>query len=252
MAMDQKKTGALIAAVRRERGMTQKELARRLHVSDRTVSKGERGAGFPDVGTLIPLADALGLTVPELLRGERDAAVTPDAAARETAVWARHSRRAKRRRAVRAAVTGLVCTLALWCALGLPGLLSLPVDWTAEATVYRADGSYAGNTLIRWEGRLFTRLPWWWEFRGHIQTPLDPVSVDGRYDVQDTVPLLPSGVTFSTSKTWTGNISSPGPFIESGYILDWWGKQCAFRLTDGTVAATSAEAYRRFLEEFGP
>ena len=93
--MDQKKTGALIAAVRRERGMTQKELARQLHVSDRAVSKWERGAGFPDVGTLIPLADALGLTVPELLRGERDAAVTPDAAARETAVWARHSRRAK-------------------------------------------------------------------------------------------------------------------------------------------------------------
>ena len=76
--------------------------------------------------------------------------------------------------------------------------------------------------------------------------------MDGHYDVRDTVPLLPSGVTFSTSKTWTENISSPGPFIESGYILDWWGKQCAFRLTDGTVAATSAEAYRRFLEEFGP
>ena len=117
---------------------------------------GSAAPGSPMWATLIPLADALGLTVPELLRGERDTAVTPDDAARETAVWARHSRRAKRQRAVRAAVTGLVCTLALWCALGLPGLLSLPVDWTAEATVYRADGSWAGSTLVRWEGRLFT------------------------------------------------------------------------------------------------
>ena len=46
MAMDQKKTGALIAAVRRECGMTQKELARRLHVSDRAVSKWERGGSL--------------------------------------------------------------------------------------------------------------------------------------------------------------------------------------------------------------
>ena len=41
--MDQKKTGALIAAMRKEKGLTQKELGQRLHVSDRAVSKWERG-----------------------------------------------------------------------------------------------------------------------------------------------------------------------------------------------------------------
>ena len=50
--MDREKTGALIAAARKERGLTQKELAERLHISDRAVSKWERGVGFPDVSLL--------------------------------------------------------------------------------------------------------------------------------------------------------------------------------------------------------
>ena len=60
MTMDREKTGALIASARKERGLTQKELAAQLHVSDRAVSTWERGAGFPDVSVLEPLADALG------------------------------------------------------------------------------------------------------------------------------------------------------------------------------------------------
>ena len=61
--MDKLKTGALIAAARKEKNLTQKELAGLLHVSDRAVSKWERGAGFPDVSLLEPLADALDLGV---------------------------------------------------------------------------------------------------------------------------------------------------------------------------------------------
>ena len=68
--MDRTKTGALIAAARKEQNMTQKELAAALHVSDRAVSKWERGAGFPDISLLEPLADTLGLGVLDLLRGE--------------------------------------------------------------------------------------------------------------------------------------------------------------------------------------
>ena len=61
--MDTRKTGQLIAARRKELGLTQKQLAGQLNVSDRAVSKWERGAGFPDIALLEPLADALGLTV---------------------------------------------------------------------------------------------------------------------------------------------------------------------------------------------
>ncbi len=69
--MDIKKTGGLISAIRKEKGLTQKELAERLCVSDRTVSKWERGAGFPDPMLLEPLADALEIPVQWLLIGER-------------------------------------------------------------------------------------------------------------------------------------------------------------------------------------
>ena len=87
--MDNKRTGALIAARRQELGMTQKELAEKLNVSDRAVSKWERGAGFPDVSLLEPLADALELSIAELIHGERlalEALPSPEAeqSARET------------------------------------------------------------------------------------------------------------------------------------------------------------------------
>lgn len=71
------KTGALIAAARKERGLTQKALAQALHISDTTVSKWERGIGFPDVSLVEPLASALGLTIAELFAGERAAEPLP-------------------------------------------------------------------------------------------------------------------------------------------------------------------------------
>lgn len=69
--MDNQKTGRLIAARRTELGLTQKQLGDRLSLSDRTISRWERGIGFPDISLLEPLADELGLSVLELLRGER-------------------------------------------------------------------------------------------------------------------------------------------------------------------------------------
>lgn len=68
--MDARNTGALIAARRKALGMTQKQLAERLLVSDKAVSKWENGASYPEVTLLPPLAQLLGITVDELLAGE--------------------------------------------------------------------------------------------------------------------------------------------------------------------------------------
>lgn len=68
--MDAKKIGALIAQLRKTRGLTQKALAEKLHVSDKAVSRWETGKGFPDTSLLKPLSDALGISVGELLAGE--------------------------------------------------------------------------------------------------------------------------------------------------------------------------------------
>uniref|UniRef100_UPI004056F30F helix-turn-helix domain-containing protein n=1 Tax=Agathobacter sp. TaxID=2021311 RepID=UPI004056F30F len=68
--MDNRKTGKLIAELRKKKGLTQQQLADQLNLSNKTISKWESGAGSPDVGNLPVLADALGVTVDELLRGE--------------------------------------------------------------------------------------------------------------------------------------------------------------------------------------
>lgn len=69
--MDNAKTGALIRELRREKGITQKQLADALHVTDKAVSKWERGICAPDLALLEPLAKALGCTILELISGER-------------------------------------------------------------------------------------------------------------------------------------------------------------------------------------
>lgn len=62
-------TGELIRQLRRERGLTQLQLADILHVSDKAVSKWERGAGMPDVALMPGLANALGVSLPTLMAG---------------------------------------------------------------------------------------------------------------------------------------------------------------------------------------
>ena len=62
--------GAALAALRKERGMTQLELAEKMGVTDKAVSKWERDLSLPDVNTIPKLAELFGLTVDELMQGE--------------------------------------------------------------------------------------------------------------------------------------------------------------------------------------
>ena len=69
--MDNERFGAFIAQLRKEQGLTQRELADRLNVTDKAVSKWETAKGFPDVKLLEPLAQALGVSLVELMQGKR-------------------------------------------------------------------------------------------------------------------------------------------------------------------------------------
>lgn len=69
--LDKAAFGHFLAQLRREKGMTQKELAATLYVSDKAVSKWERGLSVPDISLLVPLAEQLNVTVAELLQGRR-------------------------------------------------------------------------------------------------------------------------------------------------------------------------------------
>lgn len=74
MRVDKEQMGKFIGACRRELGLTQQGLAEQLHVTNKAVSKWERGLSYPDVTLMEPLASALGLRVEELMACRRQAA----------------------------------------------------------------------------------------------------------------------------------------------------------------------------------
>lgn len=115
--MDAQKLGGFIAQIRKEQHMTQLDLARKLKVTDKAVSRWERGLGLPDINTIEPLAEALGVTVLEVMRAERipDEHVSQDNAAEavtETIDLVKHQRRQERRQL-------LQITLGVLAAVGI-------------------------------------------------------------------------------------------------------------------------------------
>lgn len=69
--MEQIKIGKFLKTIRTEKKFTQRRVAESLGISEKTVSKWETGNGLPEVGLMIPLCDLLGISVNELLSGER-------------------------------------------------------------------------------------------------------------------------------------------------------------------------------------
>ena len=70
--MNHQKFGKFIIELRKENNMTQKELADKLHLTDKAISKWERGLSFPDISILKPLSKTLKVSIIELLNGERE------------------------------------------------------------------------------------------------------------------------------------------------------------------------------------
>ncbi|MDO4746481.1 MAG: helix-turn-helix domain-containing protein [Bacillota bacterium] len=68
--MDQYITGKTIKALRENNGMTQAEVAEKLNVSDKTISKWETSKGYPDISLLEPISELFGITITELLSGD--------------------------------------------------------------------------------------------------------------------------------------------------------------------------------------
>lgn len=69
--MKQEMIGKFISSCRKEKGLTQRQLAEKLNITDRAVSKWETGKSVPDASIMLDLCEILGITVNELLSGER-------------------------------------------------------------------------------------------------------------------------------------------------------------------------------------
>jgi len=69
--MDQVKIGSFLKELRKERNLTQEDLAEQLNVSSRTISRWETGSNMPDIGMLVEIADFYDVSIPEIINGER-------------------------------------------------------------------------------------------------------------------------------------------------------------------------------------
>lgn len=124
---DQQRTGRFIAECRKEKGLTQRQLAEELHISDKTVSKWECGNGMPDSSIMERLCAALSINLNELLSGERLTAVSYNGKAEENIMELMkktETTKLERIGGIAGTVTGLfLCVLFLLSAAGLTNVV---------------------------------------------------------------------------------------------------------------------------------
>lgn len=206
--MDAAKTGALIAQIRREKELTQRDLSETLHVSVQAVSKWERGLSCPDIGLLEPLAETLGLTVTELLSGQRGEEPREEVVRDSLRLGERQLRpRLNRWRLLFLLTAALLLALVLWRGYLwvrdntelLPQRTTMvrPLDATDEAlTLAHAAGKTEGYLCqVDFSGDV-TRCSFRWELWTH--QGLERAWDAGTQERQDEVRHKLLGVTFAS------------------------------------------------------
>ena len=224
--MDNLKTGTLIRDARKEKNLTQRELAEKLHITDRAVSKWERGICAPDIALLEPLSEILDVSVTELISGERMTETVETGPAAETAVreaigYSRAEMRQKRRisrtrllyAALAAVIVAAICAITLWYKgyFHIIGRYPSP-DGSTVTTVYSCKLGYdeppkAGGFTLSDEGRFRGRTSYgntafqgcWWSADGNYQVISTYTDSKHWSDKPETLLFL---------KDYTRNISS--------------------------------------------
>lgn len=142
--MDAKTFGAFLADTRRERGMTQAELAELIHVTDKAVSRWERGIGFPDINTLEPLADALGVSLSQLMHAGSAQEPSSEDTLEDFVTMLRPGRILWS--GARSALFWLTIVLGIWMQIALP--LQVTVHWNNAAGVLTPDKTEITFVLV--------------------------------------------------------------------------------------------------------
>lgn len=142
--MDAKAFGAFLAETRKARGLTQSALAEQLHVTDKAVSRWERGLGFPDINTLEPLADALGLTLAQLMHADRGDGSSEPQPLQDFFALLRPGH--IQWQSVADAIFWLTAGLALWILFTLPAQVT--VQWHPESSGILLPSSVLPTPLV--------------------------------------------------------------------------------------------------------
>ena len=127
--MDQIKIGKFIAEERKAKKYTQRELADKLSISDKTISKWERGNGFPEVSLLLPLCNELEITINELLSGERLQAMDYKKKAEENMVNLVKEAQESKKKIIMSAMVGVLVIVAAVPLFVVAGMFEMQV-WT--------------------------------------------------------------------------------------------------------------------------
>lgn len=116
--MNAEKLGLFIAELRKDKGMTQADLAQILHASDKAVSRWERGVGLPDINVIEPLADALDVSIVEIMKAERIQAELPKAdastAIRDSFALTKLRRKKSKKRLVTVVLAIIILFICIW------------------------------------------------------------------------------------------------------------------------------------------
>lgn len=124
--MDQSKTGKFIAQERRAQNLTQRQLADKLAISDKTVSKWECGKGLPEVSLMLPLCEILQITVNDLLSGEKVAEGDYQKRAEENMMDLIRENAENKERMTLSIICGVITIIAVCALVMLASYLELP------------------------------------------------------------------------------------------------------------------------------
>lgn len=125
--MDQMQIGRFIAQRRHLQQMTQRQLAEALGVSDKTVSKWECGKGLPEVSLMLPLCDALDITVNDLLSGTQVSQVDYQRKAEENMINLIQENQQNRERMALSVICGVITVIAVCALIVIASYIALPV-----------------------------------------------------------------------------------------------------------------------------
>lgn len=136
--MNQIQIGRFIAASRKARNLTQRQLADQLGISDKTVSKWERGKGLPEVGLMLPLCASLGITVNDLLSGERVSGTNYQKKAEENMMDLMKENEENRRRMILSVICAVITVIAVCALIVIASCLEMPAAARVALLVFAA------------------------------------------------------------------------------------------------------------------
>ena len=125
--MDQIKIGRFIAETRKSKNLTQKQLAQKLSISDKTVSKWECGKGLPDVTIMLDLCEELQITVNDLLTGESVSKIDYQKKAEENMMNLMKENQENKKRMILSVICAVITIIATCSLVVIAAYIEMPV-----------------------------------------------------------------------------------------------------------------------------